>query len=48
MSFLDHSKQKVSGGTLERRPESSSKDHSDIIKDKVMKLKQAGVIKEVF
>ena len=26
----------------------SSKDHSDAVKDEVMKLKQAGAIKEVF
>ena len=29
-------------------PQCSSKDHSDAIKDEVMKLKQAGPIKEVF
>ena len=29
-------------------PRRSSKDHSDAIKDKVMKLKQVGAIKEVF
>ncbi|XP_050258888.1 uncharacterized protein LOC126703869 [Quercus robur] len=29
-------------------PRRSSKDHSDAVKDEVMKLKQAGVIKEVF
>ena len=29
-------------------PRCSSKDHSDAIKDKVMKLKQTGAIKEVF
>ena len=29
-------------------PQRSSKDHSDAVKDKVIKLKQAGVIKEVF
>ena len=29
-------------------PRRSSKDHSDTVKDKVMKLKQAGAIKEVF
>ena len=29
-------------------PRRSSKDHSNAIKDEVMKLKQAGAIKEVF
>ena len=29
-------------------PRCSSKDHSDAVKDKVMNLKQAGAIKEVF
>ena len=29
-------------------PRHSSKEHSDAIKDEVMKLKQAGAIKEVF
>ena len=29
-------------------PRCSSKDHSDVVKDEVMKLKQAGAIKEVF
>ena len=29
-------------------PQRSSKDHSDAVRDKVMKLKQAGAIKEVF
>ena len=29
-------------------PRRSSKEHSDAVKDKVMKLKRAGVIKEVF
>ena len=29
-------------------PQHSSKDHSDAAKDEMMKLKQAGVIKEVF
>ena len=29
-------------------PRCSSKDHSDTVKDKVMKLKQTGAIKEVF
>ena len=29
-------------------PRCSSKDHSDAVKDEVMKLKQAGAIKEVF
>ena len=29
-------------------PRRSSKDHSNAVKDKVMKLKQAGAIKEVF
>ena len=29
-------------------PRRLSKDHSDAIKDEVMKLKQAGAIKEVF
>jgi len=29
-------------------PRHSSKDHSDVVKDEVMKLKQVGAIKEVF
>ena len=29
-------------------PQRSSKDHSDAVRDKVTKLKQAGAIKEVF
>ena len=29
-------------------PRCSSKDHSDVVKDEVMKLKQVGAIKEVF
>ena len=29
-------------------PRLSSKDHSDAVKDEVMKLKRAGAIKEVF
>lgn len=29
-------------------PRHSSKDHSDVVKDEVMKLKQAGAIKEIF
>ena len=29
-------------------PRRSSKDHSNAVKDEVMKLKQAGAIKEVF
>ena len=29
-------------------PRCSSKNHSDVVKDKVIKLKQAGTIKEVF
>ena len=29
-------------------PQRSSKDHFDVVKDEVMKLKQAGAIKEVF
>ena len=29
-------------------PRRSSKDHSDVVKDEVIKLKQAGAIKEVF
>ena len=29
-------------------PQCSSKDHYDAVKDEVMKLKQAGAIKEVF
>ena len=29
-------------------PRRSSKDHSDAVKDEVMKFKQAGTIKEVF
>ena len=29
-------------------PQRSSKEHSDAIKDEVMKLKRAGAIKEVF
>ena len=29
-------------------PQRSSKDRSDVVKDEVMKLKQAGGIKEVF
>ena len=29
-------------------PQHSSKDHSDAVKDEVMKFKQAGTIKEVF
>ena len=29
-------------------PWRSSKEHSDVVKDEVMKLKQAGAIKEVF
>ena len=29
-------------------PWHSSRDHSDVVKDEVMKLKQAGAIKEVF
>ena len=29
-------------------PQRSSKDHYDVVKEKVMKLKQAGAIKEVF
>ena len=29
-------------------PQRSSKDHSDAVKDEVMKFKQAGTIKEVF
>jgi len=29
-------------------PQRSSKNHSDVVKDEVMKLKQAGAIKEVF
>ena len=29
-------------------PQHSSKDHSDVVKDEVMKLKQAEAIKEVF
>ena len=29
-------------------PRRSSKEHSDVVKDEVMKLKQAGAIKEVF
>ena len=29
-------------------PRRSSKDHSDVVKDEVKKLKQAGAIKEVF
>ena len=32
----------------EQPPRRSSKDHSDAVKDKVMKLKQVGAIKEVF
>ena len=32
----------------EQPPRRSSKDHSDAIKDEVIKLKQAGLIKEVF
>ena len=35
--------------TLKKQPpRHSSKDHSDAVKDKVMKLKQVGAIKEVF
>ena len=29
-------------------PRRSFRDHSDVVKDEVMKLKQAGAIKEVF
>ena len=29
-------------------PRHSSKEHSDVVKDEVMKLKQAGAIKDVF
>ena len=32
----------------EQPPQCSSKDHYDAVKDEVMKLKQAGAIKEVF
>ena len=32
----------------EQTPRCSSKDHSEVVKEEVMKLKQAGAIKEVF
>ena len=34
--------------TKKQPPQRSSKDHSDAVKDKVIKLKQARAIKEVF
>ena len=49
LSFICH-RLNVNPSVTPRKqpPRCSSKDHSDAIKDEVMKLKQAGAIKEVF
>ena len=49
LSFICHHLN-VNPSVIPRKqlPRRSSKDHSDTIKNEVMKLKQAGAIKEVF
>ena len=49
LSFICHHLNVNSSVTPKKQPpRCSSKDHSDAVKDDVMKLKQAGAIKEVF
>ena len=48
-SFICHHLNVNSFVTLKKQPpRCSSKDHSNVVKDEVMKLKQAEAIKEVF
>ena len=48
-SFICHNLNVNSSVTPKKQPpQRSSKDHFDVVKDEVMKLKQAGAIKEVF
>ena len=48
-SFICHHLNVNSSVTPKKQlPRCSSKNHSEVVKDKVMKLKQAGAIKEVF
>ena len=48
-SFICHHLNVNPSATSKKQPHRHSfKDHSNVIKDKVMKLKQAGAIKEVF
>ena len=49
LSFICHHLDVNPSVTLKRQqPQRSSKDRSDAVRDEVMKLKQAGAIKEVF
>ena len=49
LSFIYHHLNVNSSVTPKKQPPRClSKDHSDVVKDEVMKLKQAGAIKEVF
>ena len=49
LSFICHNLNVNSSVTPKKQPpQRSSKDHFDVVKDEVMKLKQAGAIKEVF
>ena len=49
LSFICHNLNVNSSVTPKKQPlQCSSKDHFDVVKDEVMKLKQAGAIKEVF
>ena len=48
-SFICHHLNVNSSITLKKQPpQHSSKDHFDVVKDEVMKFKQAGAIKEMF
>jgi len=46
--FCHHLNVNPSVTSKKQSPRCSSKDHSDVVKDEAMKLKQAGAIKEVF
>ena len=49
LSFICHNLNVNSSVTPKKQPlQCSSKDHFDVVKDEVMKLKQIGAIKEVF
>ena len=49
LSFICHHSNVNSSVTPKKQlPRCSSKNHSEVVKDKVMKLKQVGAIKEVF
>ena len=49
LSFICHHLNVNSSVTPKKQlPRCSSKNHTEVVKDKVMKLKQVGAIKEVF